>query len=567
MPGAMRKIIYSLIIVSLLLSMMGCSVSNILPESEYDNFDSNTEEEVDVPTKSDLPSKGGQIRIPIAQADNINPLLTRSVDFINLYSLIYESLFTYDENLNLVPLLVESWEVLDDGKLWQFQLRKDVKWHDGREFTAKDVKHTFDLLFNEFQQLEEGEAESSYAKRLFSGRDIARMEFVVNNPYAVTIVLNQPAGLTLMEALTFPILPETEGERTLKLNDINSLIGTGPYMIDSGSLEADDQINLIRNDGWWGKPQPYIDTITAHIYKNNEESLYAFKNNEVDLVDTHVIYAESYGMKGQAQLYRYLTQDFNYIGINHKKSGVLGDKKVREAIAYAMDRKDIISRVYSNNAQAVDVPIPPDAWYYDSDLRVFDYQPIKAQQLLEEAGWKDSDGDGILDKKDEGKNVNLSFTINANMDNIMQKEALNLIIEQLTEIGIDVKVRYLSWDDYIKALEEGDFEAVFAEYFMDLPIDLRFMFNSSEIGNGLNNYMGYRSEELDDLLESVTEIQDPQEFKDTYRKIQRHLIEELPIISLYYRTSSMVASQKIHGIKAPRELMIFRNIREWYLEQ
>ncbi len=293
----------------------------------------------------------------------------------------------------------------------------------------------------------------------------------------------------------------------------------------------------------------------------------AFRKGLVDLVDTHVIYAESYRVNNQAQLYRYLTYNFDYIGINHKKPGVLGDPKVREAIAYAMDRKDIISRVYFSSAQAVDVPIPSDAWYYNSDLRVYDYQPIKAQQLLEEAGWRDSNQDGILDMGEGDETTDLSFTINVNMDNVMKKESMNIIAKQLKEVGIDVKINLLPWEEYVKALEEGDFQAVLAEHSLGLPIDLRFMLHSSEIGNGLNNYVGYNNQDLDELLDKVGQIQDPQEFLDTYKQIQRHMIEELPIISLYYRTSSLVASHRVQGIKAPRELMIYRGINEWYLDR
>src|SRR5690554_5884595 len=163
-------------------------------------------------------------------------------------------------------------------------------------------------------------------------------------------------------------------------------------------------------------------------------------------------------MGGQVQSYPYLTQYFNYIGINHNYPGILRNVTTRQAIAYAIDRKDIIPRVYSGNAQAVDVPIPPDAWYYNSDLRVYDYQPQKARQLLKQAGL-DFDVMDIPDMEDEDAQ-HPTFTINVHMDNILHKETVNLIAKQLEEVGIGVKIRLLSWDEYVTALEEGDFEAV-----------------------------------------------------------------------------------------------------------
>lgn len=571
----MRKGIYSLVIIILLLTVTGCSVSNILPEYQDENLNPIAEEEKDLAYQPATPSKGGELKIAIALPDSMNPLYTKLKDYINLSSLIYEGLFSFDENLNIKPALAESWEVLDEGKIWQIELRKGVKWHNGKELTAQDVKYTFDLLYNHLQQSEEEEgseykSSSIFAKRLFEGRNIARMEYVINNPYAVTIILNEPAGRTFLEALSFPILPamnDQDDQNDEDGEDIDFLIGTGPFKVESANIEIGGQIKLVRNDDWWGSEKPYIDAIVANIYRDNEESLEAFKNEEVDLVDTHVIYADFYGMSRQGQTFRYLTQNFVYIGINHQSPGILGDNRVREAIAYAIDRKDIVSRVYSSNAQAVDVPIPPDAWYYDSDLRMYDYQPLKVHQILEEAGWKDSNGDGILDKNTGEGFVDLSFTVNAHMDNIMQKETLNLIVEQLKDVGIDVKPRFLSWDDYITALEEGDFEAVLSEHYLDITTDLGFMFHSSQIGNGLNNYIAYNNSYLDELLDRIPVIQDSQEFKDTYKKIQKHLVEELPIISLYYKTSSLVAAPYVHGIRLPRDLMIFRDIEKWYLDR
>lgn len=549
-------------------------MTNILPSPQKENLYSEKEiiGDENISPQYVQPMKGGQLNIPLSQPKDINPLQAKSKDYINFLGLIYEGLFAYGENLELVPNLAESWEVSDEGKLWQFQLRKGVRWHDGRELTAKDAKYTLDLLLSEVSQMEEVEDESEideisfYAKRLCSGRSIARVELVVNNPYAVAIILNEPAGRTLMEALTFPILPAEGLGQAPNIEDVNSLIGTGPYRVESGSIKIGEKIKLVRNDDWWGSSEPYIDSIVANIYKDREESLEAFKKGLVDLVDTHVIYAESYGKTKESQLYRYLTQNFNYIGVNHEAHGVLEDRRVREAIAYGIDRKDIISRVYFSNAQAVDVPIPPDSWYYDSDLRVYDYQPQKAQQILGDAGWRDINEDGILYRDDEGKITELSFTINANMDNIMHKETLNLIVDQLGELGMDVNLRLLPWEEYIMALEEGDFEAVFVECYPDISTDLRFLFHSREIGNGINNFIKYQDDSLDQLLDEVAQIEHPQEFMDTYRQIQKHLVEELPIISLYYRTSSLITKEKVHGIKFPRELMIFRDIENWYLK-
>ncbi|HZJ83481.1 MAG TPA: ABC transporter substrate-binding protein, partial [Clostridia bacterium] len=564
-----------LVIILMFLGVVGCSTVNILPEQEEENMELESELSPQEPSQTTIPEMGGQLTIPLAMPDSFNPLFTASRDYINFAGLIYEGLFAYDENLNLVPSLVERWEVLEDGKKWHFYLKEEIKWHNGNELTAEDVKYTFDLLYHHNKELDEEEDASLYETRLFKDINIVGMELMENEPYTIVLILNEPAGRVLKDAFTFPILP-----KDIANSDVDSFIGTGPFKVDSGNMEIGGGVKLVRNEKWWKASKPYIDSILVKVYKDNVESMEAFKKGHVDLVDTHVVFVESPEIDREIQLYRYLTQSYNYIGINYNASSPLLDNRVRKAIAYAMDRKDIVSRVYSHNALAVDVPIPPDSWLYDPDLRMYDHQSEKAQQLLEEAGWTSLNFEGILQKNVGGENIPLSFTINANMDNNMHKEALNLIIEQLANVGVEVKPILLPWDEYVEALEQGDFEAVLGEYFLDLSSDLRPMLHSQGRDNNLNdkdleniyidnkdlnNFVGYKNIQLDGLLDKGNKTDDPGDIQETYKSIQEHLIEELPIISLYYKTSSLIVNERVQGIKIPRELMIFRDIEKWHL--
>jgi len=344
------------------------------------------------------------------------------------------------------------------------------------------------------------------------------------------------------------------------------LVGTGPYKVDTQNSDGGKYIKLVRNTQWWGN-EPYIDFIVAKIYRDNEEEREAFQNKEVDLLDTHVLFAENYAMGEDTRLYRYLTQSYDFIGINFRKNTLLQDRRVRQAIAYGLDRKDIIFKAYFNNSLAVDVPIPSDSWLYDPNFRKYDYNPDKAIKILNDAGWTDLDEDGFFEKTEGDGEIELSFSLIVNEDDNVRKDVAKLIQTQMGIIGIKVELQFLPWDEMEQVLEEGSFDAVLAGYYLDFSADLYFAFHSSRIGNELNNFIGYNSTELDELLDRARVTTDHQELVRVYKDIQNHLARELPFISLYFRTNSLIVRDKVKGISFPREMHIYSNIEEWYLEE
>lgn len=555
-----------------------------------------------------LPKKGGELRVPIPPPDTLNPLLTKSRDMINFLGLIFEGLFEYDENMKPRPCLAESWDVEDDGKLWRFHLRKNVRFHDGRPLTGEDVVFTF-------LALQRGRLESFYEKGIVGNANIQKIETDPFDPYTVNVYLSHPVN-NMLDIMTFPVLPkwvyQSDEFMLQHKQDMNFLpIGTGPYKIDEGGIQREKggnelrQIRLVRNEEYWGK-QPYIDTILARIYHDEMQVRQAFHDREIDLMDITTTIINPYPRGEDVRVHRYLTRNYEFLAFNMGHP-VLADVNVRKAIAYALDRKDIIFKVYLNNAEAVDVPIPSDSWLYDSNYRIYDYDPDKAIELLEQAGW-------MLEKPDESRNnepleaenaweqseegqalqreatesgwaqsqqegnwvrykimgsqkVELRFSILTNAENILRKDAVEIISEQLKRVGIAVEIEVLPWEELTERLKKGQFEAVLTGYYLDIFPDLRFMFHSGQIGNGLNNFMRYRNEELDKLLDEAALTYEDTKLIELYSRIQKHLVDQLPVVSLYFQSASLVTSNRVYGVKSPGELNIYRNIEEWYLQE
>lgn len=603
MRGHMKKWLALVLLIIYTLFLTSCQLVEAPRIIEQDiGIDESKGEEVQAPT----PKKGGELVVPIPLPDTLNPLLTKSRDMINFFGLIFEGLFEYDENMKPQPCLAESWDVEDGGKLWRFHLRKNVVFHDGRPLTGDDVVFTF-------LALQGGRLGSFYQKGIAGNASIQKIEMDPFDPYTVNVYLSQPVN-NMLDIMTFPVLPKwvyQSDEFMLQHRQDMSLlpVGTGPYKIDEGGIQQDEggsglrQIRLVRNEKYWGK-QPYIDAILARIYHDEMQVKQAFHERQIDLMNVMATVINPYPREEDAKAHRYLTRNYEFLAFNMSHP-VLSDVNVRKAIAYALDRKDIIFKVYLNNAEAVDVPIPSDSWLYDSSYRIYDYDPNKAIELLEQAGW-------VLDKTDQTVNngpnaqnaqqaaegqlsqdetaenglaqsqqednwvrykmigsqkVELRFSIITNAENILRKDALEIIAQQLRRVGIAVGVEVLPWEELTERLKSGQFEAVLTGYYLDVFPELSFMFHSGETGNGLNNFMRYRNEELDRLLDEAAMTLEDAKLIELYSRIQKHLVEQLPVISLYFQTASLVTNSRVYGVKAPREFNIYRNIEEWYLSE
>lgn len=528
----------------------GCGLARIpeahLTESIEDNIE-NTHEPVEP-----RPVYGGELNVPLTSLDSFNPLLTKSRDVLNFLGLIYESAITYDKDLKPAPSLVTGWEVSPDGRLWVFDVRKGVKWHNGQDLTGDDILFTLHALQSET-------LESFFS---ISSEDIKIVESGLRggDPYTFYIRLEEPT-YRILDYLTFPVLPQNiyaSAEFMMEYKEDLTMLpmGSGPYRVDQTHNFDGDTIKLIRNESWWNGT-PYIDSINGKLYDSVDEAFNAFYNNEIDLIDTTAVYANTRLYRNSANHIKYNTSDIEMLVFNNNNN-LFYDKSVRKAIAYGIDRKDIISKVYLNNAETVDVPIPSNSWLYDSSYRIYDYDEKRAKKLLKEAGWNDNDGDGILDVKQGDTSVDLSFTILTNSDNSWRVDAAELIAEQLTEIGFKVQVEALPWEVlYEERIATGDFDAILIGYSLDPMLNLSSLFHAE--------WIKYSSPQLDVLLERAADAYTEDDRLNAYQEIQKYLTEEMPVISLYFKTGSLLVDSRINGIEHVGELRIFKDIKNWFI--
>jgi len=553
----MKRVLSCLLILLFLFLTPGCDAGDETPSASPDA--SAKPKETATPTPS--PQMGGELKVPLMAPDSFNPLLTQSKDVLNFLNLIFEHPLVLDENSRPTPSLVAKWEVSEDGRTWTFHVRKDVKWQNGQAMTGEDILFTF-------QALQSGKLGSFYEKNLAGNVNIVEAGLRNNDPYTFFVRLAEPSS-EILDIMTFPVLSKNvyrspEFMQKEKGNLSMTPIGTGPYQADPSQPYNGTSMKLVRNEAWWNG-KPYIDTILARVYQTNEEARVALGKGEMDLVDTMAVYANNYSDLDKITGYKYLTENYEFLALN-LDNPLFSDRNVRKAIAYAIDRKDIISRVYLNNAETVDVPIPSNSWLYDSAYRIYDYDEKRASKLLKEAGWADSDGDGVLDKTVEGEKQDLTFTILTNSDNDFRRDVAELISKHLSLVGFRVQTEAVDWEQLQgENMQKHKFDAILTGYYLDYVPDLRFAFHSSQIGKGKNNFYRYQNPELDSLLDTAAAAYKEKDKKKAYQKIQEHLVEELPVISLYFRTGSLLVNNRVHGVKKVRELNLYNDIKNWYL--
>lgn len=474
-----------------------------------------------------------------------NPFFVTSRDLLSLYSLIFETLITTNETGEPVPNLAQTWTVDDTGTVWTFTLRSGVFWHHtGRELDAADVIFTLDLM----DQIKEDSIHCQGMGYLKRWKEI--------DSKTVQITTYEPFYGALF-AMDFFILPRDVGYTADPAIGPNIPVGTGPYMVSV--FNQTENITLDANQQWW-QEKPKINNIIALPYDDNSSAVAALSLSQLDVVQTDDLTVSQLREQGNVNTYEYTTRYYEFLAPN-LNSVYFQDKKIRQAIAYALNRDEIVSNVYVNHAIVVDTLIPPTSILYEGKLLTYDYDIEEAKRLLMLAGWQDTDGDGWLDLSPDGVNIGFSIVLltNNNSESPQRYEAALLIEDQLEKIGINVTVRAEEWETFNKMVDEKNFDILLAGWYMsDIP-DLRFALRS----DGKMNITGYISPDMDILLDNMMKQDTPEELKSASVSLQQLIIDDVPIISLYFRTHTLLTRSNITNVNFVKEESAYESIGDW----
>ena len=494
--------------------------------------------------QTDTPVSGGTMNIAIpASPETVNPLEVNTREMVDMFALIYDPLVRLDTALRPSASLAVRWEADEHGKVWTLYLREGVTFHNGEGFTSTDVLYTLDQLKQIYT--------SSTRTSLYSGVFSLISSYTAIDRYTVKLTLKEPSG-NILPMLNFPIVQRN----SLTEHDGVTLVGgTGAYVPQSSTIGS--ALVLKANEKWWRRT-PYISTINVKTFPDAETALTSVSLKLVDIVHSASPTANVYRQTNLVNTSELMTQEFECIIPNVFGNPVLADVAMRQAIFSALDRKTIVKQAYMGHAVSVDVPLPPDSYLYDVAQNQLAYETNTTEQILSSLGYRDSDGDGILDK--DGVKLSFRLIVNENVLNSTRTDAANLVARQLADAGIECIVNKLSWSSYQAALKAGQFDLAMAGFSMPTHGDLRFLLHSQ----GLRNYGKYQDMQLDELLNTFFSAAGETDRMTAAGAVQRYFTQQLPLFSLYFKTNTLVVSADIKGIKETRDMDVYMEIENWY---
>ncbi|MBD8067534.1 peptide-binding protein [Bacillus sp. PS06] len=548
----LRKSAWLLLVLTLAMSMFLAACGGGNTATEKPAGEEGTDEETAAPTGE--PVTGGDLIVgSIGEPTLFNALYSTDVSSSDIEGFIYNGLVGGDTEFNPVNDLATDVQMSEDGLTFTVKLREDVKWHDGEQFNADDVVFTFSVPKDPDYAGERGSAFES-------------LESVTKiDDYTVEFKLNQVDATFHSITLSYYILPEhilgdvPVGDLGEHEFNTKSPIGTGPFKFDE--WRDGEYVRVVANEDYFDG-RPYLDSITYKIVPDQNALLAQLQAGDIDFTEvpgTDVDTVKSFpGIKVESGL----GLSYTFLAFNLQQER-FNDVKVRQAMTHAIDRQAIVDSVMNGDGEVAHLPESPLSWAYNDDVPTFEYDPEKAKALLAEAGWEDTDGDGILDKDGEP----FSFTIKTNQGNKIREDIIVVLQQQFKEVGIEAKPEIVEWSAYIEQISapNWDFDAMVLGWSMSTFPDQYDIFHTSQREAGLNMHW-YSNAEADKLMEEARQILDQDEYKEIYGEIYKILAEEQAYTFLYYPNVHRAMPEKVQGYEFHAKSE-FYNIHKWWIAE
>ncbi|MBR4632589.1 MAG: peptide-binding protein [Elusimicrobia bacterium] len=494
---------------------------------------------------ADEDSQDMYVMSSIGDAIYLNPILASDSASSSVNAYIYNGLLKYDKNLNLICDLAESYNVSENGLEIKFKLKKNILWHDGQKFTVKDVKFTFDKLTD------------TNTRTPFSSDYLMVKEFKIIDDYSFSVTYEQPFA-PILESWCIGIIPE----HIYKNEDINTSqynrnpVGTGPYKFKK--WVTDQKIVLEANPDYYeGTPK-----IKACLFRVIPDQSVQFLELRTETIDELSLTPDQWNaydtfFKSYTK-YRYPAFSFTFLGFNLEKEPY-SDIKFRQAINFAIDKKDIITGVLSGMAKSAQGIFPPQSWAY-KEIEPYEYNPQKALELLNSIGFDKSSNGTLL-----YKGRNFEMTIITNQGNKTRELTAQIIQEQLKKIGLQVNIRILEWSTFLNQyVNKKNFDALILGWNTAIDPDQFSLWHSSQCQPGQYNFMSYKNKDVDKLLIKARTTFNKEKRKEYYYKIQDIMREDPPCIFLYYPENLVCVHKRFQNVElAPAG--IGWNFYEWFV--
>lgn len=535
----MKKFKIIAITLAMAISLVGCSMDKEIQgvlESKPSAITSKT------------------INLTMTQPDTINPITNKNKSVSYIMNLVYDGLFTIDENYNTVPQLVDEYKVSNDGMSINIKL-KDIKWHDGTLLTSSDVRFTVDLIKKNI--------DSPYNVLVENISSIS-----INNSREFTINLKNKYAFSV-DTLIFPILSEKQLGSVKDINEYKyNLVGNGAYKIKEYNERK--SISLIVNDSYYDKISENARNIEVEIVPDEEAQVSMVMSLDSDIAkisldDLSKLYEKEF------KTTTYESRNYECLLFNYNND-FFKNVNFRKALISSIDKNKILEEGYINNATLINFPLNSKSKYYDKDFKGIEYNIEKAKEYLSKVSINNIDNKEPNKQstiKDNNKEIENLKTIEENNKNNLKKQIskLNLKIivnknnaeriktayiinDNLKKIGIKSTIQELSDEDMNKAMNEGNYDMALVGWELSLVPD---------VTNILNN-IGYSDEKLANYIESLKNATSESQINDIYKSIQKYVNNNALFMSLVITDDYIVTNRRIEGKIVPNSFNIYEGI-------
>lgn len=511
---------------------------------------------------ADFAPGGTIIHIRNAEPATLTPFVARDSYANDIHADVFEKLCwrDLDPPFHYVPGLARSWIVSDDGRELVFHLFPNARWSDGKPVTADDVIFTLDLVLNE--RVDAPMPRSLLADNVadYAALDRHTVRFRMRRPYfnAVGICGN------LLWILPRHIYGEFEAETyNGRIGDL--CVGSGPWRVES--WDRGRQLVLKRNENYWG-PKPALHKQVLRFITGELAELQEFWAGNADIIgpteEQWIVYADDLRLKDRGEAISYYTplRGYYFFGYNLRLTK-FADKRVRQALTMLLDRQAMIDTLRGGLGRIVTGPFYFGSDQYDTTIEPWPYDPDRARQLLGEAGWSDTNGDGVIDKDLDGDGVREPFQINFLVARSNLHERYQRYVQaQFKQAGIKVNLDQLEWSVFEQRFVSRDFEMIVLAWTGNPETDAFAIWHSSQVADQGSNIIGFVNDEADRLIEQARQTMEYEPRMDLWRQLHRLLHVEQPYTFLFTGPRLTFIDQRFKNVQR-RSLRLYTS--EWYV--
>jgi len=487
-----------------------------------------------------------------SEPGSLNPIVSNEGATSTINKYIYETLLDRDyDTLKLKPQLAKSWKISKDKLHFIFYLKRGVLWSDGKEFTADDVVYSYNIMKSPKTA---SASQKVYYLDVKSVKKLGKyvVEFTYAKPYF--IALENCGGLSIVPKHIFDNGTDFNTHKNNRFP-----IGTGPFKFQK--WDTGKKIVLVQNKLYRNK-LPEIKRIIYKFVPESNVALQMLKKGNLDVMGIRSIQwvrqTNSKKFLNHFYKFKYYLPYYSYIGWNARRK-YFKDRRVRIALTHLINRKAILNKLLFGLGKIVTGNFYINSINYNKKIKPYEFNPQKGIELLKEAGWKDSDNDGILDRN----GVKFSFVFTIPSGRAFAERLATILKEDFSKVGIQMDINKYEWAVFVQKIKKHDFDAVTLAWGLGYSADPYQLWHSSQIDKG-DNFCGFSNSEADTIIVRARKKFDDEKRAVMYRRFHEIIHYEEPYTFLYCTPALVLVSKRFMGVKVHNRGL---NYLEWKIRR